>query len=179
MTTTISILSIGFSVLAAAILLLAYVFFLKNVNKKWHAVASCAGLLISMCALQLWQMDYFLTGRDVLALPAYRFWLFLAPPMFYFFSRATLLPDAPVQPLLLLHFVPLLLNFLPQYHTAIALIFLLGMGYCVWLSNLIFGLREQRKRFRIEMFFFTLFSVVGMCVFALGISVRYIDHVSF
>ena len=177
--TTFSVLTIGFSVLGAAILFLAYVFFLNNVNKKWYAVASCAGLLVSLSALQLWQLDYFLTGRDILTLPEYRFWLFLAPPMFYFFSRATLLPDVPAHPLLLVHFVPLLLNFLPHYQTAIALTFLQGMGYCVWLSNLIFGLREQRKRFKIEMFFFTLFSIVGLCVFALGISVPYIDHVYF
>jgi len=179
MMTTISILFIGFSVLSSVILLVAYVFFLKNVNKKWYAIASCAALLISLSALQLWQMQYFLTGRDVLELPEYRFWLYLAPPMFYFFSRATLLRDAPAHPILLLHLLPLLLNFLPQYETAIPLIFMLGLGYCVWLSAMIFGLRRERKRFKIEMFFFSLFSLVGLFVLALGLSVPYIDHVYF
>jgi AraC-like DNA-binding protein len=179
MIATVSILTIGFSVLSAAILLTAYVFFLKNVSRKWYALGSCAGLLISLSALQLWQLEYFLRGTDVLALAEYRFWLFLAPPMFFFFSKATLLPDAPTRPIHLLQLLPLLLNFLPRYETAIPLIFMIGMGYCFWLSNLIFGLREQRKRFNIEIFFFTLFSIVALCVLVLGLSVPYIDHVYF
>ncbi|NRR34006.1 AraC family transcriptional regulator [Oxalobacteraceae bacterium] len=179
MITTISIISIGFSVLSAAILLIAYVFFLKNVSRKWYALGSCAGLLISLSALQLWQLEYFLRGVDVLGLPEYRFWLFLAPPMFFFFSKATLLPDASTRPIHLLHLLPLLLNFLPHYETAIPLNFMIGMGYCFWLSNLIFGRRDQRKRFKIEMFFFTLFSITALCVLGLGLSVPYIDHVYF
>lgn len=177
--TTISIINIGFSILSAAILLIAYVFFLKNVNRQWHALASCAGLLISLIALQLGHLEYFLKGVDVLAQPEYRFWLFLAPPMFYFFSRATLLPDAPAHPILLVHLLPLLLNFLPRYEIAIPVIFMLGMSYSFWLSTLIFGSREQRKRFKMEMFFFSLFSVVALVVLALGLSVSYIDHVYF
>ncbi|MBI1891355.1 MAG: AraC family transcriptional regulator [Burkholderiales bacterium] len=177
--TTFSILTIGFSVLSAAILLIAYVFFLKNVNKKWYAVASCAGVLISMSALQLWHLEYFLHNVDVLTLPGYRFWLFLAPPMFYFFSRATLLPEAPWHPILLVHLLPLLLNFLPRYEYAIPVIFMLGMSYCFWISTLIFGLRDQRKRFKMEMFFFTLFSICALFVLVLGLSVPYVDHVYF
>jgi AraC-like DNA-binding protein len=175
----ISIINIGFSVLSSAILLIAYVFFLKNVNKRWYALGSCAGLLICFAVLQIWHLEYFLKGTDVLASAGYRFWLFLATPMFYFFSRATLLPDAEARPILLLHLLPLLLNFLPRYEIAISLIFILGMGYCFWLSNLIFGLREQRKRFKIEMFFFSLFSVVALLVLIQGLSVPYVDHAYF
>jgi len=179
MITTFSIINIGFSVLSSAILLIAYVFFLKNVNRSWYAIASCAGLLISLSVLQLWHLQYFLSSEDVLALPEYRFWLFLAPPMFYYFSRATLLPDAPARPIHLLHTLPLLLNLVPRYEIAIPLIFMLGMGYCFWSANLIFGLREQRKRYKIEMFFFSLFSIVALFVLMLGLSVPYIDHVYF
>src|SRR3954465_8947915 len=98
MMTTISILNIGFSILSSAILLIAYVFFLKNVNKAWYAVGSCAGLMICLGVLQLGHLEYFLAGADVLQAPGYRFWLILAPSMFFFFSRATLLPDEPTHP---------------------------------------------------------------------------------
>lgn len=175
----ISIISIGFSVLSAAILLIAYFFFLNNVNKKWYALASCAGLMVSLSALQCWHLEYFLHGTDVLASAAYRFWLFLAPVLFYFFSRATLLPDAPGRPILLLHFLPLLLNFLPHYEVALPLIFMLGMGYSFWLSHMIIGLRDQRKRFKIEIFFFSMFSVVALLVLLLGMTVAYVDHAYF
>lgn len=175
MMTIASIITIGFSVISAAILLTAYLFFLKNVNKAWYAVASCVGLLGALCVLQFWHLAFFMDGTNVLADPAYRFWLFLAPPMFFFFSRATLLPDAPARPILLLHLAPLLLNFVPRYEVAIPAVFLLGTGYSFWLSNLILGTRAQRKRFKIEIFFFALFSVVAVFVLLLGLSVPYID----
>ncbi len=176
MVTTLSIIHIGFSVLSAAILLVAYVFFLKNVNKRWYAIGSCAALLVSLSALQLWHLEYFRSGADILALPEYRFWLFLAPPMFFFFSRATLLPELPGRPILALHLLPLLLNFVPRYEIAIPIIFMIGTGYSFWLSHLILGLREQRKRFKIEIFFFSLFSITALAVLILGLSTPYIEH---
>lgn len=174
-----SIITIGFSVVSAAILLTAYLFFLKNVNRKWYAIGSCVGLLGSLCALQFWHLAFFLRGVDVLADPAYRFWLFLAPPMFFFFSRATLLPEAPARPIPLAHLAPLLLNFVPRYEVAIPVVFMLGTAYSFWLSNLILGMREQRKRFKIEIFFYALFSVVAVFVLLLGLSAAYIDHAWF
>ncbi|MBI3897615.1 MAG: AraC family transcriptional regulator [Gammaproteobacteria bacterium] len=174
--TTVSLLNIGFSILSAMILFIAYVFFFKNVNKSWYAISSCAGLLISLSFLQLGHLEFFLKGADVLLTPSYRFWLFLAPPMFFYFSRATLLPEAPAHPLLLLHLAPVSLNYLLRYEIAVPMIFLVGMGYSFWLSSLIYGLRTQRQRFKIEMFFFALFSIFALFVLLLGLSVPYIDH---
>ena len=179
LTTTISILQIGFSVLSALILFVAYVFFLKNANKTWYAVASCAGLLLCLIGLQLGHLDYFLSGVDALQIKPYRICIFLVPSMFFFFSRATLLPDAPVHPLHLLHLSPILFNFLLRQEIAIPLIFMVGMGYCFWLANLIYGLRAQRKRFKIELFFFGLFSGVAVFVLILGLSIPYVDHAYF
>lgn len=178
MISTISILNIGFSILSAAILLIAYLLF-RNVNKSWLAIGSCAGLLTSLAGIQLGHLEYFLHGADVLQTHEYRFWLFLAPPMFFFFTRATLLPELTTHPLQSLHLLPLLLNFLPRYEIAISVIFIVGMGYSLWLSSLIYGLRAQRKRFSIEMFFLLLFSAIGSAVLILGLCVPYIDHAYF
>ena len=175
----LGIFNIGFSIISAAILLTAYLFFLKNINKSWFAMASCAGILLCLSWLQLGHLDYFLHGTDVLHTSWYRFWLFLSPTMFFFFSRATLLPDTRLSPLLLLHFFPSLLNFLVRVEIAVPLIFLIGMGYSVWLANLIFGLRSQRKRFKIEMFFFALFSVTALFVLIFGIALPYIGNAYF
>ncbi len=176
MLTTFSILIIGFSIFGAALLFIAYAFFLKNVNKSWFAVSSCAGLLICLSFLQWWHLDYLRNGTDILQAAGYRFWLFLAPSLFFYFSRATLLPEARVHPLLLLHLSPQLLNYTLRPEIAIPLVFLVGMGYSFWLANLIYGMRAQRKRFKIEMFFFALFSVIALFVLILGVSVPYIDH---
>lgn len=172
----ISIITIGFSIVSSAILFVAYQFFFRNVNKSWFAISSCAALLICLSLLQLGHLDYLLHGTDVLQQPGYRFWLFVAPPLFFFFSRATLLPEARVQPLLILHFLPLSLYFLVRYEIGIPLVFLVGMGYSLWLANLIYGMRAQRKRFRFEMFFFALFSITAVFILILGVAVPYIDH---
>ena len=172
----LSILTIGFSVVSALILIVAYVFFLKTVNRSWHAILSCVAVMLCFSGLQLGHLAYFLSGTDVLMMAGYRFCLFLAPAMFFFFGRATFLPERPLHPLLLLHFTPLLFNFFLRYEIAIPIIFMVGMGYCFSLAHLLFGLRAQRKRFNVEMFFFLLFCMIAILVLFLGISIPYIDH---
>lgn len=172
----ITILNIGFSVLSAVVLFSAYTFFLKNVNRSWFGMLSCGGLLGSLVMLQLGHLDFLLNTTDVLVSNRYRFWLFLAPPMFYFFSRATLLNETHPSPLQLLHLLPVSLNYLLPMNTAIPLIFLFGMGYSFWLAHLIYGLRAHRKRFKFEIFFFTLFSLTAVFVLIMGIAIAYIDN---
>jgi AraC-like DNA-binding protein len=127
----------------------------------------------------LWHLEFLLNDVDLFLLPGYRFWLFLVPPMFYFFSRAVLLQGVKTHPLLLFHLTPLLFNFIGRYELAITLIFLVGTGYSFWFANLIYSLRAQRKRFRVEMFFFAFFSILAMFVLIMGVSVPYIDNTYF
>lgn len=176
---TLSMLSIGFTVVCAAILFLAYVVFFKNVNKSWIAVSSCAVLLISLSALQLWHLEFLRNNTDLFPIAKYRLWLFLVPPMFYYFSRAILLPGLKNSPLLLLHLSPLLLNFVSRYELAIPILFIVGTGYSFWFANLIYGFRAQRKRFKVEMFFFGFFALLAVVVLILGISIPYMDHAYF
>jgi hypothetical protein len=56
---------------------------------------------------------------------------------------------------------------------------LLGSGYCLWLVQLIYALKADRKRFGIEFFFFGLFAVLAVLVLILGFSLSYIDHAYF
>ena len=172
----ISIIGIGFSVLSALILYGTYLFFLKNINKSWLAIGSCGVLLLAISRLQLLHLDFFLQQTDLLLTREYLFWLFLAPPMFYFFSRAILLPGAGNHPLLLLHLSPLLFNFIRQYEIALMLIFLVGTGYSFWFASLIYQLRAQRPRFRIEMFFYAFFAILAVFILLLGALIHYIDH---
>lgn len=177
MVTLLTMLLIGFSIISSIILFIAYLFFFKNVNKSWFAVASCAGLLLSLGFLQLGHLNYVLTQTDVLQSVNYRLWLLATPPLFFYFSRATVVPDARLSPLLILHLLPpLLLFFWVRYEIAISLMFLMGLGYSIWLANLIYGTRAQRKRFHYEFFFFAVFSLIAFLILILGIAVPYIDH---
>lgn len=171
-----SILVIGFSVCSAAILFVASTFFLNNINKSWYATTSCAALLIGLCGLQVGHLDYFLYGTDVIQLQSYRFFLFLTPPMFFFYARATLLPDPKLHPALLMHLAPISLNYFFRYEIAVPLIFMIGMLYCVFYVRYIYGIRSGHKRFKFEMFFFAMFSAIAIVVLILGLAVPYIDH---
>ena len=175
----LTLISSGFSIVSAIILFIAYSGFLKNLNKSWIAIGSCVLLLTGLSALQFWHFSFLLDGVDLFTHAGYRFWLFLVPPMFYFFSRAILLPGAINSPLLLIHFSPLLLNFIPRYELAIVLIFIVGTAYSVWFAGLIYNLRKQRSRFKSEMFFFAFFVVLAIFVLIMGVLVPYIDNAYF
>lgn len=174
--TIITLINSGFSIISALILFFSYVFFFKNVNKSWIAVGSCGVLLLGLSVLQVWHIHFLLYNTDLFQLAEYRFWLFLVPPMFYIFSRAILLPGAKNTPWLLLHMTPLLLNLVPRYEIAIVLIFVVGTGYAAWFVHLIYTLRAQRARFKVEMFFFGFFVVLALLVLTMGILVPYIEN---
>lgn len=177
--TITTLINTGFSVISALVLFFSYLVFFKNLNKSWIAVSSCAVLLLALSVLQVWHIQYLLYDIDLFTLPEYRFWLFLVPPMFYIFSRAILLPGAKNSPLLLLHLTPLLLNFIPRYELSIVLLFVIGTGYAFWFAHLIYTLRRQRARFKIEMFFFGFFALLAILVLTMGILVPYIDNAYF
>lgn len=177
--TIVTLVASGFSIVSAIILFFSYVAFFKNLNKSLLALSSCAVLLVGLSALQIWHIDFLLFNTDLFQLSEYRFFLFLVPSMFYVFSRSILLPAAKNSPLMLLHLAPLLLNFISQYEISIVLIFLIGTGYSLWFAYLIFTLRAQRARFKVEMFFFGFFVVLALLVLTMGILVPYVDNAYF
>lgn len=173
---TVTLICTGFSIVSAFILYLAYVFFLYNLNKSWIALSSGGVLIFSLAALQLLHIEFALQQTDLFTLPWYRFWLTLVPPMFFLFSRAILTPGAKNRAWLLLHLLPLLINFIQRYEIAIVAIFLVGCGYTVWFANLIWNFRAQRARFKYEMFFFGFFALLALLVLGFGVMVPYIDN---
>lgn len=177
--TILTLISTGFSIVSAVLLFLAYVIFFKNVNKSWIAVSSCGVLLFALSALQILHYDFLLHDVDLFSLAQYRFWLILVPPMFYFFSRAILLPGSKNGLLDIMHLSPLLFNFIPRYEIAIVLVFLVGTGYSIWFANIIYNLKPQRARFKSEMFFFGFFAVLAVLVLIFGVLVPYIDNAYF
>lgn len=175
MAETISILLAGFSVVSAAVLFFAYALFMPFSGKTWLSVVTCGVFMLALGNLQFTHFLYFLGGNEPLDSANYRFWLFVVPSMFYLFSRTVILPNAPAHPLLLLHLAPLALPFLLPQGIALPLLFLIGTGYSVWLANTIYGLRDKRRQFRFELFFFVVMSVIAVFVLILGFSIPYID----
>lgn len=167
-------LLIGYSVVASCILYVAYVFFLRNVNKSPRALVTCALLLMSLVQLQLGHARFFSGEVDLLASSNYRFWLFLAPPMFYVFSRAVLFEESQWRPALLVHLLPVVLSFVVRIEIAMPILFCIGTGYSLWLTHVLYTLGATHARSRFELFFFGLFSLLAVGVLLFGFALPYI-----
>jgi AraC-like DNA-binding protein len=166
---------IGYSIVAPCILYVAYVFFLRNVNKSPRALVTCALLLVSLVQLQIGHVNFLSSQADLLASGSYRFWLFLAPPAFYLCSRSILFEESHWSPALLLHLVPVVLPFVIRIEIAMPILFCIGTGYSLWLTHVLYTLGRTRVRSRFELFFFSLFSVLAVGVLLFGFSLPYID----
>lgn len=68
--------------------------------------------------------------------------------------------------------------FLPK-EVAVPLAFLIGTSYCFWMLHIIYGLKNQRKKFNIEFFFFAFFALLAVAVLIFGFSLTYIDSAYF
>jgi len=171
----IATLLIGFSVIAAILLFITYGYFLHNLNKSAFALTTGAALLICLSVLQLGHLNYLTGDFQPLESPSYLAGLFLSPPMFYLFGRAILFGDTRFTPVLVLHFVPPLLVLLVRIEIAIPILFCVGLGYSVWLTQVIYTLRAGRKQFRFEWFFLLLFTALAIGVLLLGFSLPYLS----
>ena len=171
----ISILVAGFSVVSAAILFFTYAFLMQFPHRSWHSLVSGALLTLSLAVLQLGPLTYFMGGEAPLDDFGYRFALFMIPSMFFFFSRSIIQPTRPVKPWMVVHLLPLALPYVFRLEIALPIMFLFGTAYSVWLALLIYSLRDSRRQFRFELFFFTTLSIVAVFVLVFGFSIPYID----
>jgi AraC-like DNA-binding protein len=111
----------------------------------------------------------------------YQALLFVVAPAFYFFSRDVLKVSedenqARFQPVLLLHLLPLLIGvFLPR-HIALPLAFFIGTGYVFWLAKIVYSLRAQRKRFKLELLALAAMFVVALMVLLLGVALPVVSE---
>ena len=176
---TISILSVGFSVAVAALLLVCYAFFLKSDNKSIASIFSSGVFIVCLMALQFEHLSYIQQISEPLNSPYYRSLLLLVPPLFYFFSRYVLFVDYQFKLYELLHFAPIALIFWLDREIVVPIAFLIGTSYCLWLTYVLYRLRNYRNRFKIEFFFFVFFSVLTIGVLILGFLVSFIDDAYF
>jgi len=172
-------LSIGFSIIAAILLFITYAFFIKSSNKSFMSVLCCGIFLVALTYLQIEHLSFLFEGGEPLESKMYRFVLLLVPALFYFFSRYVLFINYKFRPISIIHFTPLISVFMFPQNITIPLAFVIGSGYCLWLSKIILDLKEHRKLFEVEFFFMVFFSVFAIGVLAFGFSVTYIDSAYF
>ncbi len=132
----LTLLVIGFSVFAAALLLASYLFFFQNMQKTWVSRLTCTALLVALTGLQWYHFSHLLFDTtDLLAHRPYVVLMLIAPPTFYFFSREVLMPDAGWSAWQLLHLAPLVLGLFLPVDIVAPLAFVIGAGYSVFGNN--------------------------------------------
>lgn len=166
----------GFAAISAVLLLLAYAVLIDVPGKSSYSIGSCVALVGALSAIEIGHLVYFTGGAPPLRQFYYQLALFMAPPAFYSFGRWAILPTETFRPVQLLHFLIVPALFLLPLKVALPILFTLGAGYSLWLGNLVYGLRDQRKQFRFEFLYFTVMSVLAIIVLGLGFAIPYIDH---
>jgi len=175
----IPVFSIGFSIIIALTLLISYVAFIKHTNKTWVTLLSCGGLLGGLIIAQYQHYTFYANAEDPLSTVSYRLLILFLPSMFYFFSRSILFPDIKTKAIDLVHFLPLPLAFLAPREVAVPLAFLIGTGYCFWLTSIVYKLRGVRKRFGLVFLFFGFFTIIAILVLVIGFTVSYVNPAYF
>lgn len=166
----------GFSVISAGLLFLAYVL-LRNVpGKSAYSVSACAALLAALALIQVGHLEYFLGGPEPLDSFFYRLGLFVTPSMFYCFGRWVILPNEPFRAVQLAYLLPILLPFVLPLEIALPILFAFGAVNSLWLGYVVYGMRDRRKQFRFEFFYFCVMSVFAVIVLGLGFLLPRIDH---
>ena len=164
----IALLLVGFSIFSALLLSTTH---LNCTEYNGKFISRLAGLLL-LAGLSLIQIAHFLFLQDNSGFIYSKFYvalLFTVAPSFYFFSRDVLKVDNIYHPALLLHLIPLLVGvFLPR-NFALPLAFFIGTGYVLWLAVIVYGLRAQRKRFKLELIALGAMFIVAFMVLLLGV----------
>jgi AraC-like DNA-binding protein len=174
-----TVLLIGFTIFSAGSLIVAYSFFLQDLNKSFYSKVSCVGLLIGLSGLQWFHYLSLTTSFDSLNSRIYLSFLLFVPAFFYYFSRFVLFPDLAPRLKHVLHLLPLFASLFLSKSMIPAIAFLIGSSYCLWFIHLVLKLRSQQNRFAKERFFFGMFALFAIIGLVLGLMIPYIDSTIF
>ncbi len=173
-----TIILIGFSIISAVLLAVSHFSCSQYKGKLLSRLAGLT-LLFGLALLQVAHFQFLESDNRFIESQAYIVLLFTVAPAFYFFSRELLKVDNKYSPLYLLHALPLLISFFLPREISLPFAFLIGTGYVVWLVKTVFSMREQRKRFKLELFALTAMFIVAFMVLLLGVVLPLISEIFF
>jgi AraC-like DNA-binding protein len=177
--TPIGIALAGYSAVSAVLLFLAYALLIRLPNKSAYSVASSGALLLSLAVLQVLHLRYFLGGPAPLETLPYRLALYTVPPTFFLFGRWAILPQEPFRAARLLHLLPIPVLLALPASLAMPVLFTIGTAYSIWLANLLYGLRDTRRQFRVEFFLFGTMCVLAVFVLLLGFALPFVGAAAY
>ena len=175
---TLAILFIGYSILSSMVLAIGNLLS----NKAISSVASIlAGFVLLSCLaiMQWYHLGLIQKTSALVYSEVYIALLYCIAPAFYFYSRQILIVDCAYKLTDLLHIIPLIAGLLLPYAWAFPLAFLIGSFYLLWLSRIVYSLRKQRRRFRLELAALAIFFVIAVTVLILAFSKPLINTTTF
>ncbi len=163
----VSLLFIGFSLGAAMLLIIGKLLQRQELQRgaaPWSGFLLIAGL----AGIQTLHLGWILSRFDYLHSVPYLLLLYSIAPSFYFYSRQLLLTQIDYRWHDGLHVLPLALCFSLPYPLALPGAFLIGSGYLLWLAKTVYALREQRRRFHLELLALGTLFAIALAVLVLG-----------
>ncbi|MEM8497390.1 MAG: helix-turn-helix domain-containing protein [Pseudomonadota bacterium] len=173
---TIGSLLAGFSIISALMLMLIYLFALEQMSKTSAGKIACCAVLLGLAGLQY---AHFLAFREQLPLLDMRIYcvlLAVLPAAFFFFSREVLFDQTRYQRRDTVHLATVFAACVLPLKLVPVMAFLVGTGYTCWFSVVVFRLREQRGRFKFEIFFFSAFALMAFVALVLGLALPFLEH---
>lgn len=166
---TILILLIGFSVVASALLCTVYSFMYRSLNKSKTSIIAASVLLGCFAIIQLMHLSYLLNPNNLIESKLYSTLVLLTAPLYLLFVLEYIGENTKFKPYMLLHLLPLGINFLIPNQWSLPLSFLIGTGYAVYCLYQLQSLKGQRTRFKFELISLAFFGVVSISVLVLAI----------
>lgn len=166
---TLALLLAGYSVFSALQIMLTH---FRAAQYRGVLLARSMGLLllIILISLQMSHFAYLAFKSAFIHTTYYQVLLFAVAPLFYLFSKPLLQAQLTVKFHDLLHVLPILLApFLP-WQAALALAFLLGVGYLIGLMRLLYALRAHYLEFKDELCLLSGVFLVALFATALGLT---------
>ena len=169
----------GFTVISALILLLAYLFFLKDMEKTKEGKLACIAMLLGLAGLQAAHLIFFVDSVDLLSNRTYCFLLIVLPIAFLFFSREVLFLNKGIGVWDSLYLLPIAASLVLPVSWLPLLAFLIGSGSTFFIASKIYKLRNHLARFKFEIFFFGLFFIMAVIALVLGLVLPFLNHAAF
>ncbi|WKJ90437.1 helix-turn-helix domain-containing protein [Methylomonas montana] len=159
-------LFIGFSFGAAALLIAGNI--LQGAPLRNPSKLAGFLLIIGLAGIQVLHLGWLLNRFDQMHSAVYLLLLYGIAPSFYFYSRQLLIAEVGYRWTDALHAAPMLLGLILPYQLALPGAFLVGSGYLAWLAKIVYGLREQRQRFHLELLALGTLFAIAVGVLLLG-----------
>lgn len=173
-----ALLSIGFSLFCSVLLITSNII---QQSASQQLISKLAGFILIICLaiIQWLNLQYLLGNSEQIFSLFYIALLYLIAPSFYFYSHQLLTTKTSCTPVQSLHALPPIVGFLLPISQALPFVFLIGSGYLLWLGKAVFLLRQQRKRFKLELLALASFFCIAIAVIILGFIWPLMNQITF